>query len=256
MSAGTGKGSKAFKLENVWFAYQNDPILIDVNLQIDRRDFACVVGPNGGGKTTLLKLLMGLLKPGRGSIEVLGTVPIKARPMIGYVPQYVSHDMLFPVTVMDVVLMGRLDRSLPLGRYRQIDRDQARTALDEVGLLELMKRPYSALSGGQRQRVLIARALVSEPGILLLDEPLSNVDAIREKELMELLKSLSERMTIVMVTHDLGFVSNYVSKVICVNRKVFVHPTAEMTGDLVQMMYDHSVRMIQHDHRLDPESSS
>lgn len=243
------------ELKNVSFSYKEGLVLEDVNISIQPGEFVCFVGPNGGGKTTLMKLIIGLLTPDTGTVSVIGMSPLKARPLIGYVPQHAHHDLMFPVTVWDVVLMGRIDNHYRFGAFTSFDRKQAELALQEVDLLHLKKRPFSALSGGQRQRTLIARALVSEPSVMILDEPMTNIDALREKELVELLKTLSERMTILMVTHDLGFVSKYVSKVVCVNRKAVIHPTTEMTGDLINLMYDHSVSMIRHDRKMDQGAS-
>jgi zinc transport system ATP-binding protein len=225
-------------------------VLDEVNFAVMPRDFVGVVGPNGGGKTTLLKLLLGLLKPSRGSVQVYGRPPGQVRHRIGYVPQYFLYDTNFPVLVRDVVLMGRLGRGLGLGPYRRSDKEAAKTALEEVGLSELESRPFANLSGGQRQRVLIARALVSEPGLLLLDEPTANIDLAVEKELSRLLRELNERMTILMVTHDVTFVAEAVEKVICVNRTVAQHPTDAVCDDFMRELYGGEIKMVRHDHSV------
>jgi len=238
------------EIEGMSFFYDDAPVLEDVNLDIREKDFACIVGPNGGGKTTLLRLILGLLHPSRGTIRVFGLPPASARQRMGYMPQSALLDPSFPVSVTDVVLMGRLGKAAPFGPYRSGDREAAWEALREVGLYDLRKRAFSDLSGGQRQRVLIARALAAEPDLLILDEPTANLDVGAERGFYELLLKLNERLTIVMVSHDLGFVSEYVKTVICVKRKVIVHPTVEVTGELIDEMYGGDVKMIRHDRRV------
>jgi len=234
-------------LENVSFSYDGHPVLENVNLHVAEHDFLCVVGPNAGGKTTLLKLILGLLKPTRGSLRVFGQPPEKVRSRIGYMPQHTSLDPMFPVNVMDVVLMGRLGRGKGPGPFRRKDKEAAEAALERVELHAVRYRSFSDLSGGQRQRVLIARALVTQPDLLLLDEPTSHVDAVVETELFEILNQLNEKMTIALVTHDLGFVSPYVKRVACVNRRVVVHPTSEITGEMINEIYGGDVHMVRHD---------
>ena len=235
-------------IEGLTFSYDGFPVLEDVNVAIQERDFACILGPNGGGKTTLLKLILGLLRPTKGRVQVFGAPPERARTRVGYVPQSYEYDPQFPVRVIDVVLMGRLDKTGRPGPYRRSDREAALAALREVEILELRHRPLAALSGGQRQRVLIARALACEPEILLLDEPTASLDLSVEAELYELLRALNQQLTIVMVSHDIGFVSRFVTKVICVKRHVAVHPTSELTGELISEVYGSDVRMVRHDH--------
>ncbi|MCX5653608.1 MAG: ATP-binding cassette domain-containing protein [Planctomycetota bacterium] len=239
--------ANVINIEGVSFAYDSTPILEDVFLEVPERDFACMVGPNGGGKTTLLKLILGLLVPARGQIRVFGGAPETARRRIGYMPQHAQVDSKFPVNVADVVLMGRIGKAEIVGPYRRAHREAAWQALREVGLDNLRHKAFGDLSGGQRQRVLIARALAAEPELLLLDEPTANLDAPAENELYELLKRLNERLTVIMVTHDLGFVSKFVKTVICVKRCVVVHPTSEVTGEVIREMYGGDVCMIRHD---------
>ncbi|HEU18703.1 MAG TPA: ABC transporter ATP-binding protein [Deltaproteobacteria bacterium] len=237
------------EFENVTFSYDGLPVLRDVSLMVEDRDFLAVVGPNAGGKTTILKLMLGLLKPRSGTVRVLGNSPESARKHIGYMPQYTSLDMMFPVNVLDVVLMGRLGEN-KLGFFRKRDRDIARDSLQMVEMSGFDDRPFSDLSGGQRQRVLIARALASNPEILLLDEPTSNIDVAVETGLFEILHELNQSKTIVLVTHDLGFVSSFVKHVACVNRRVIVHPTSEITGELINDIYGTDVHMVRHDHSV------
>jgi zinc transport system ATP-binding protein len=232
-------------LRDVTFSYGGEPALEDVNLTVCEREAVSIVGPNGGGKTTLVKLILGLLAPQRGEICVFGQPPCRARRRVGYMPQHVQHDAQFPVTVMDIVLMGRLHGIT--GWPNRADRRAAVDAMRQVGLEDFGRRPFASLSGGQRQRVLIARALCGNPDLLLLDEPTSNVDSLVEARLLDLLRELNRRMTILMVSHDLGFVSGFVESVICVNRRVVVHPTAAITGEVIRDFYGGEVRMVRHD---------
>jgi zinc transport system ATP-binding protein len=235
------------EIKDLTFSYDGANALEDVNLTIDKNDFVCLVGPNGGGKTTLLRLILGLLAPTRGRVTVFGGRPKQARQRLGYMPQHAQVDPRFPATVADVVLMGRLGRAEIFGPYRAPQRAAAWRALDVVGLSDFRTRPFGSLSGGQRQRALIARALATEPELLLLDEPTANLDAHAEHELYELMRRLNEKLTIVMVSHDLGFVSEFVKSVACVKRHVVVHPTSEITGEIIQEMYGGVVRMVRHD---------
>jgi zinc transport system ATP-binding protein len=240
-------------MENLTFAYGDTRVLENVSATIDVDDFACVVGPNGGGKTTLIKLALGLLRPDSGRVLLFGRPPRETRSRVGYVPQYFQFDMFFPIRVMDVVLMGRLDRHRAFGHYGRKDADAAHDALGQVDLAGFGDRPFSALSGGQRQRVLIARALAGRPELLILDEPMANIDPAVQNELYEVLKALHGRLTIVMVTHDMGFVSTLVNRVVCVNRTVWIHPTSELTGDAIVNLYGSEVSMVRHDHRCSEE---
>jgi zinc transport system ATP-binding protein len=247
--------NNAIDVEGVEFSYGSSPVLEDVEIAIPEGDFACAVGPNGGGKTTLLKIILGLLHPDKGRVQVFGGSPEVNRPHIGYIPQRHRLDPHFPANALDVVLMGRLGVSTSFGPYGRRDKDLASSALDEVGLYPLRHRAFSELSGGQQQRALIARALACEPKILLLDEPTANLDVHMETALYQLLSKLNERMTVVMVSHDVGVVSQLVRTVICVNRKVMVHPTAELTGDMIREMYGGEFKMVRHDlecHHGDP----
>lgn len=234
-------------LENVSFAYNQRRVLEDVDLLIEKEEFASIVGPNGGGKTTLLKLILGLIKPDKGTIRICGKSPGKAGHQMGYMPQYAYLDMNFPATVMDVVLMGRLAKNSLW--FSKKDRAEALNAIDTVGMTAFVHSGFNELSGGQRQRILIARALCSRPSILLLDEPTANVDQQTEENLFSILQRLNSKMTILLVSHDLGFVSKYVKSVICVNRKVVIHPTSLVDGELIKDIYHGDLKMVRHDHR-------
>lgn len=239
---------RAISIEDLTFAYDGTPVLEGVNVAIDERTFVSIVGPNGGGKTTLLRLVLGLLKPAKGRVSVFGQPPEHVRPRVGYMPQNAHLDPMFPVNVMDVVLMGRLGGGRSFGPYGRADKAAAEKALGQVGLHEMRRRFFSALSGGERQRALIARALACEPDLLLLDEPDANLDVAIGGKLYELLRELAKRLTVVVVSHDLGFVSQYVDTVICVARKVVVHPTSEITGETISEIYGGDVCMVRHDH--------
>ena len=236
------------EMKDVSFAYGRYLVLESVNLRVRQGEFIGVIGPNGGGKTTLLKLILGLLKPTSGTVEVFGHSPEAARPRIGYMPQYARFDPDFPVSVLDVVLMGRVER-VRFGGYRRADREAARRALSEVDLEGFDRRSFVALSGGQRQRVLIARALATEPELLALDEPTANLDRTQQNILTDLLIRLSKRLTILLISHEVGFVTTAIDTVICVNRDAVVHPTSELTGTAIRDLFGSDVRMVRHDHR-------
>ena len=215
------------EIQDLCFAYDSREVLHNVTLAIPEGSFTVFVGPNGGGKTTLLRLILGLLEPSYGEVTVLGLPPVKARSSLGYVPQNLQFDMQFPITVHEVVLMGRIERHW-FGRYSREDYATAEKALSEVNLAGYGSRAFSDLSGGERQRVLIAQALVSEPRILLLDEPTANLDPQNREQLYQLLHQLNERLTIVLVSHNLSVVTAFATHVACINRSVDMHLIAEV----------------------------
>ena len=233
-------------LEDVSFGYDGLLVLEHVNLTVEPGEFLGLVGPNGGGKSTLLKIVLGLLEPAAGRVTVLGRRPVEARQAIGYVPQFASFPRYFPVSVEETVLLGRLGKTRSIIGYGKADKETARQAMAETGIDDLHKRPINALSGGQVQRVLIARALVSESGILILDEPTSNIDMRAETDIFDLLKRLNTRMTIVVVSHDIGFISQYVSRIACLNRTLLCHSSSPITGDVIDQLYGTRVQMIHH----------
>jgi zinc transport system ATP-binding protein len=247
------KTTPVIAIRDLSFSYDGHLVLEDVNLTIGERDFVCIVGPNGGGKTTLLRLALGILQPTRGSVRVFGMTPTEARSRLGYLPQHAEHDPIFPISVMDVVLTGRLGHGRFVRSYSRADKTAAAEALAHVGLADARRRSFSSLSGGQKQRVLIARALACEPDLLLFDEPTAGLDLAVENELYDLLRNLNSRLTIVLVSHDLGFVSQIVKSVVCVKRKVTMHPTSEVTGEIISEIYGGDVRMVRHDHRCAEE---
>lgn len=236
------------QLDNVSFAYERNLVLRDVTFDVLPRELVTVIGPNGGGKSTLLKLLLGLLSPSAGTVRVFGGTPKQARLRIGYMPQYVQLDPQFPISVLDVVLLGRLGPTRRFGPFRRNDHAAAEQALRAVDLWDLRRRPLANLSGGQRQRALIARALASNPELLLLDEPTANLDFNLQNDFYALLRKLNEHLTVLLVSHDVGFVSREVSRIVCVNREVSVHVSREITGEVIRELYGHDVEMVSHDH--------
>jgi len=204
---------KAIEVRDLTFSYNGHLVLRDVNISIAQREFLAVIGPNGSGKTTLLKLFLGILKPSRGIVRVLGKEPSRVVSEIGYVPQDTSINKDFPISVLDVALMGRLGGAGHGYRYSVADRRMAREALERVHMWEYAERPIGRLSGGQRQRVLIARALTGNPSILIMDEPTASVDKDFQTELFVFLKKLNDSMTIVVVSHDMSVLSSYVKSV-------------------------------------------
>lgn len=213
-------GEPIVSIQDLSFSYRSIPVLEKVNLAIKEREFVTIIGPNGGGKTTLLKLMAGLLRPTTGRITVCGEDPAKLREDISYVPQSMAFDRQFPITVMELVLQGRLSAAPVFGRFREEDREAARRSIETVDLLDCAQMAIGELSGGQVQRALIARALASDPKLLLLDEPTSSVDPSSKVAIYDLIEQLTQEMTVVMVTHDLQALIENVQKVICVNREV------------------------------------
>jgi len=241
--------TNVIEVEHAVFRYSNYTVLDDVSLTIQAGDMVSIIGPNGGGKTTLLKLILGLLEPVSGKVKVYGGPPRKNMGYLGYVPQYSRFDEQFPITVYEVVLTGRLEKRA--GFYSKKDRQAAAEALETAGLSDISDRSFQALSGGQRQRVLIARALAGRPSILLLDEPTSNVDAAVGSMLHELLEELNKTHTILLVTHDVGFVDDITNRVFCVNNHVHEHPADKLDASLISAAYGNQMRMVRHDINLE-----
>lgn len=207
----------AVRFSGVSFSYKETEVLSDTSFHVHEGEFVAFVGPNGSGKTTILRLIMGLALPRTGTIEVFGKRPDLARSSIGYVPQYMNFDQAFPISVEEVVRMGRLNglsRSCMEGHCSEVD-----SALDLADVADLRHRPYSALSGGQRRRVLVARALAGTPRLLILDEPTANMDAESEKRLYSVLGNLKKSATILIATHDTAFVSALTDVVLCVGER-------------------------------------
>jgi zinc transport system ATP-binding protein len=238
--------SYAIEMENVWFSYEGPPVLRDVNLILEQGEFLGIIGPNGGGKTTLLKLMLGMLKPDKGRIKLLGEEPHDAGHRVGYVPQNMDFNRTFPISVMDVTLMGRLKRSRIGRSYTRDDKDKVQEILEKVGMWGYRHRPIGKLSGGQRQRVFVARALVTNPELLFLDEPTASVDHEFETDLYDLLKELNRTVTIVVITHDIGVVSSHMKSIACVNRQLMFHKGGHITQEMIDMAYQCPVDLIAH----------
>jgi len=235
-------------VEDLSFSFGGAPVLKGVNLQVSAGEFMGLVGPNAGGKSTLLRLILGLLEPQVGRIRVLGLPPREARRRLGYVPQHPSFPRDFPISVEQVVLMGRLGVGPRVGWYRAADRAAARKALGEVEAEDLARRRIGTLSGGQLQRVLLARALVGQPEVLILDEPTANIDQRLAGDIFDLLAVLKGRLTILVVSHDIAFISSYVDRVACLNRTLICHRTDAVSGDLIRQLYGEDVRSVAHRH--------
>jgi len=232
--------------KGVSFSYGGPTVLEEVNLTVEEGEFLGLVGPNGSGKSTLLKILLGLLEPSAGQVQVLGGSPAQARGAIGYVPQFASFSHDFPISAGEVALQGRLSHARLFGRYRAEDREIARQALMETYVWDLRDQPIGSLSGGQLQRVLLARALATQPKLLILDEPTASIDPRAEEDIFDLLKKLKSRMTIFVVSHDIGFISQYVTRIACLNRTLVCHTTSALTGEMIQQLYGSPVHMIRH----------
>lgn len=239
----------------VRFRYGRDLILDDATLEVCAGDFLAIIGPNGGGKTTLLKLLLGLLRPDRGNV---GSRLSRRGGARGYVPQFAGFDKEFPLRVNDVVRMGRLGLRGSPGRYSSEDRTAVDAVLDRFGLQEVSATPIGELSGGQMQRALIARAVVSEPEILLLDEPLASIDAEFRTVLLDTLKELHRKIPIVIVTHDLTPFGGLAQQIACINRTVHFHEGGHVDSGMLEEVYGCPVELVTHGvpHRVLEEHDS
>ena len=211
------KRKEIIKLEKVTFSYGKKEFLKNITLPIYEDDFLGIIGPNGGGKTTLLKLILGLLEPKKGKISVFGRPPKEARKDIGYLSQFKNIDFDFPVTAHEIVLLSRVGDKL-IKKYSKIDKEAVKKSMKELGIWSLRDKKLNELSGGEKQRVFVARALANEPRVLVLDEPMSNLDIHIQEEFYRILKELNKKIAIVIVDHDLEMVSKYAKEVVCVNK--------------------------------------
>ena len=215
--------SAVIEVNKLYFRYaESSPVLEDVSFTVNRGDVGCIVGPNGGGKSTLLRLICGLLSPSSGSIAIFGQPPAAARRRIGYMPQSVAPDPAFPIGAGEVVLQGVL-RSCWRPFFSASERRRAREVMEQLGISELATRRFYELSGGQRQRLLLARALVGSPELLLLDEPTAGTDVLVQQDFQHLLGELRGKVTILVVSHHLQYVSSSYDYALCVNRRVHRH---------------------------------
>ncbi|MDN3516019.1 metal ABC transporter ATP-binding protein [Aquisalimonas lutea] len=225
------------------FGYDREPVLRDVDLRIGPRDFLAIIGPNGGGKTTLLRLILGLETPWRGTIRWPSGI---ARGAIGFVPQFSTFDKNFPLRLRDAVLTGRLGRGGWIGRYTRADHRAVAHTLERLHLGRQADVPVAELSGGQLQRALIARALAGEPEILFLDEPTASVDVETRQVLESLLAELNQRIPVVVITHDITSFAAQVKQIACVNRRLFYHGSGRLSHADLAEAYGCPVELIAH----------
>ena len=238
----------AIELRGVTVSLGGNRVLDRIDLSVPTGEFLGILGPNGGGKTTIAKVVLGLIEPDAGSVRVLGGSPREARGRVGYVPQAIDFDRGFPIRALDVVLLGRLGKPKRLGPFRSVDRERAREALERVGVAHLADRQIGSMSGGQLQRVVIARALAADARVLVLDEPTSNLDSTATAALYDLLAELHAHLTIVLIDHDLGVMHRYVQSVACVNRTIFHGHAKDLTGEVLEKIYGHPVEVLHHEH--------
>jgi zinc transport system ATP-binding protein len=220
-------------------------VLQNIDFTVNTGDFLGIIGPNGGGKTTLLRVILGLQHHSSGTVTVFGSAPGHSPERIGYVPQRLFFDRDFPISVREVVLMGRLSKKKLMQRYSRVDKEKAEEALDIAGLLQLRERRIGALSGGELQRTLIARALAGEPELLLLDEPTASVDPEMKTTIYDLLDKLKQKMTIILVTHDTGAISSHVNRIACLNGTLDLHePGTGFAAKSLEGIYQYPVALI------------
>lgn len=236
------------EIQDLWLSLKDTLVLEAVNLVVEEGDYLGLIGPNGSGKTTLLKVILGLIEPDRGTVRLFGDRPERARGRVGYVPQYARFDADFPMSVVDVVLMGRMGSRRLGGRLNQEDRGFAMTCLEKVEMVKHAHRQIGRLSGGELQRVLIARALAIKPRLLLLDEPTASLDTRVGVDVYELLKELSGEVTLILVSHDIGVISRYVKSVACLNRRLHYHHSKEITREMFEAVYGCPVDLVAHGH--------
>lgn len=243
------------EMDGVDAGYDSALVLENVTLKIASGDFVGIIGPNGGGKTTLIRVILGILQPERGTVRVFGRPVTEVRATVGYVPQILEFDRAFPIRAIDVVRMGRLGRRGLRSAYNKADNEVVDRVMEETGIVDQANRLFGELSGGQRQRALIARALAVEPELLVLDEPTANVDPSLQGGIYDLLAELNESVTILMVTHDLGVVSAHVKSVGCLNRTLHYHGGIHIPEGVLEETFGCSVDFITHGtpHRVFPK---
>lgn len=237
--------SKILEIKDVSAGYGNEIVLKDINLAINDHDFIGIIGPNGGGKTTLLKVILGLIKPYRGTVTFFNNDQEKSKNIIGYLPQINQIDLKFPISVREVVLSGLMSKEGVFSRYSGKQKIYAEDLLNRLGIYGLRDKPVGELSGGQLQRVYLCRAIISSPRLLMLDEPNTFVDSRFEKDFYEILKDLNTKMSIIVVSHDVGTISWYVKTIACVNKILHYHPTNIITQEQLAS-YNCPIQIITH----------
>lgn len=235
---------KAVEINHVSLKFNEQLILEDINFSIEEKDFIAIIGPNGGGKTTLLKVILGILTPDKGQVKVFGRKPNKAKDLMGYLPQRLDFDHDFPINVFETVLMGRYHGLLK--KYSTKDHDAVIEALKNVEMDKFKDRQISKLSGGQLQRVFIARAIVRDPKLLIMDEPMASIDPEMQRSFYELMSRLKNKMAIVLVSHDVGAVSSHVDKIACLNQKLYFHGPVEDSANGLEQVYHCPIELISH----------
>lgn len=243
----------AIEIRSLWVKFQEHVILEDIDLDVSPQEFLGIIGPNGGGKTVLLKTILGLVPAHRGTIRIFGKEPERAGRLAAFVPQHAPFDRSFPIEVFEVVLSGRIGLHRLGRRFSRADREAAMEALKATGIQDLARRQIGKLSGGQLQRVLISRALAVEARLLLLDEPTSNLDVPGSQQLYELLGELSKQRAIVLVGHDVGIMSHHVRTVACLNHRLHYHGGPEPSAEAIERTYGPDMARILHHH---PEHES
>lgn len=249
--------SPIIEIKNLSAGYDNRTVLHDVNLTIYERDFLGIIGPNGGGKTTLIKCILGLLKPTAGEIlyhtdspspEVAGSqcLPLNTRLSMGYLPQYSSIDRKFPITVEEVILSGLSSQKPLASRFNTRHREKARHVIARMGLEGMEQRAIGALSGGQLQRALLGRAIISQPDVVILDEPNTYIDKRFESQLYSLLEEINRQSAIILVSHDIGAVLQNVRSIACVNETLDYHPDTELPPDWLEKHFNCPIDLIGH----------
>jgi zinc transport system ATP-binding protein len=233
------------ELNQITAGYDDEVILKDVNLTINQQDFIGVIGPNGGGKTTLVKVILGLIKPMSGQVIIHNHSNKTKHGIIGYLPQINRTDKKFPITVLDVVLSGLAGSRSIFSRFTKAEAAKARELLEKTGIPELEKKNIGDLSGGQMQRVFLCRSIISEPKLLILDEPNTFVDNQFESDLYKTLKTLNEKMAIMIVSHDVGTITYYVKTIACVNRQLHYHESNKITEQQLAS-YNCPIQIIAH----------
>jgi len=225
------KNMPIIEIKNLSFSYEKQTILENIDLEVQEKDFLAIIGPNGGGKSTLLKLILGINSVKNGTVRTFGEAPKKNLAKIGYVPQNTNVNTDFPIKVIEVVLMGHIGTKRPLFGYANEEKMCALGALAQVGMEKFANEKIGSLSGGQRQRVMIARALCAHPQILILDEPTASIDVEGQKQIYELLEQLNSHITIIVVSHDISVIMQYANTVVHINKTLSSHEISNLKSE-------------------------